>query len=550
MRLGTPTTASTTINDSDSAVTVVAKALDPLTAVGEEAVTVDEGQAQLFEVELSGEVSEDVIVAFATMDGTATAGADYTAPEEGATLVIAAGETAGTITVDTFEDDFEEANETFELTLTLSDPPANVRLRVATATASIRDKNELTARLVGPLNVAEGKSAVFTVKLDGGTGSEAVILDYTVNNEVDNESAAAEGDDYKAPSGTLTIPRGTAAGNIVIPTIADDELELDETLIVKLSEPTSASTAGTVGLVQDASSHTMTIMPSDTVILSVNDVTVIEGDPAVFTVTMSAAVTEAVTVLFSTMDTDAIAGEDYTAAENASLVIVVGQTMATLTVDTLEDTTAENPETFTVTLTLDRAPNNVAYGTRMGTATITDDTLSASVEGPETVTEGHTADFTVTLTGAVGEEPVVVTYTVTGEATSGEDYTPPSETLTIPAGATTGTIMIATRADGVLEGDETLVLILLDATTTTGVVAVASPATAETTIKDSDGMVTVSLTDAETVVEDDPATFTVTLSARVAGQRDAGLHNDGRHSDGRRRLYGCRGRRDRSRDGR
>ena len=130
--------------------------------------------------------------------------------------------------------------------------------------------------------------------------------------------------------------------------------------------------------------------------------------------------------------------------------------------------------------------------------------------------EGEDAEFIVTLAGAIGEEAVVVTYTVTGTATSGEDYTPPSETLTVPAGATTGTIVISTQPDGVLEGDETLVVTLVDATTGTRAAAVASPATVLTTIEDSDGTVTVSVTDSETVVEEDPAIFTVTLSSRVS----------------------------------
>ena len=504
VRLGTPTTATTTIRDSDATVTVDVVAVDLLD--GEEAVTVDEGEAQTFTVTLSGSVSEDVVVAFATMDGNATAGADYT--KEVATLVIAAGDRVGAITIDTLEDTLEEGDETFKVTVTLSGFPANVRLGEATATASIKDTNTLSARLVGPENVPEGKPATFTVELDGGTGSEAVLLDYTV----DATSEATENDDYEAPSGTLTIPRGAAAGNIVIRTKADDELEDDETLSVSLDGASTSAGTVTLGTPQQ---HIMMIKPADTVLLSVSDVTVFEGEPAIFTVTMSEAVPEAVMVKFATADGTESADVDYTAVD-ASLVIPAGQTMATFTVDTVEDTKAENSETFTVMLTLERAPSNVAYGTRTATATITDDTLSVSIEGPAAVTEGEDAEFIVTLAGAIGEEAVVVTYTVTGTATSGEDYTPPSETLTIPAGATTETIVISTQPDGVLEGDETLVVTLVDATTGTRAAAVASPATVLTTIEDSDGTVTVSVTDAETVVEEDPAIFTVTLSSRVS----------------------------------
>ena len=60
VRLGTPTTATTTIGDSDATVTVDVAAFDALTENGEEAVTVNEGEAQTFTVTLSGSVSEDV----------------------------------------------------------------------------------------------------------------------------------------------------------------------------------------------------------------------------------------------------------------------------------------------------------------------------------------------------------------------------------------------------------------------------------------------------------------------------------------------------------
>ena len=110
----------------------------------------------------------------------------------------------------------------------------------------------------------------------------------------------------------------------------------------------------------------MTIKPPGTVVLSVSDVTIIEGDPAIFTVTMSEAVAEAVTVKFATMDDTATAGEDYT-ADDANFVILAGQTMATFTVDTVEDTKAEDTETFTVTITLEEAPpNNLVLGTNRG----------------------------------------------------------------------------------------------------------------------------------------------------------------------------------------
>ena len=45
-------------------------------------ITVEEGDPAVFTIELDGKVAEDVTVQYATADGTATAGPDYTAVDE------------------------------------------------------------------------------------------------------------------------------------------------------------------------------------------------------------------------------------------------------------------------------------------------------------------------------------------------------------------------------------------------------------------------------------------------------------------------------------
>ena len=75
-----------------------------------------------FIVTLSRPSAERVTVRYATADGTATAGDDYSAVTGGA-LTFAAGDTAATITVTIVADGRDEPEaETF--TVTLSEPPA------------------------------------------------------------------------------------------------------------------------------------------------------------------------------------------------------------------------------------------------------------------------------------------------------------------------------------------------------------------------------------------------------------------------------------------
>ena len=145
---------------------------------------------------------------------------------------------------------------------------------------------------------------------------------------------------------------------------------------------------------------------------------------------------------------------------------------------------------------------------------IEEDDRQASVTADQaTVQEGGEARFTVSLAGGSALAPLFVTYSVTGSATSGADYPAPTGRLTIPTGASRGTITIATMADGVLDAGETLIVTLTGVSTSKGMASVtATPAT--TTILDS-GMVTVSVGPAS-ASEGDALAFPATLSGRVS----------------------------------
>ena len=91
-----------------------------------------------FAVTLSRSVSETVTVAYATSDGSATAGEDYTSTS--GTLTFNAGETSKTVSVSVLNDDHDEGEEKF--TLTLSDVSGgNAYLKDATATGTIENKD-------------------------------------------------------------------------------------------------------------------------------------------------------------------------------------------------------------------------------------------------------------------------------------------------------------------------------------------------------------------------------------------------------------------------
>ena len=523
------TTAKGTVNWSTVPATTNILQVGPPVTVSVADTTVDEAEAARITVTLSGEVSQDVTVAYVTADGTAEAPDDYTAaaPADGLTIPIPAGETTATFTVATIHDTLAEDSETFTVTLTLpADPAPVVSLADDEATVTITD-DALTVTVAGPETVAEGEAARFTVTLMGSGGDDEVVVNYVVNDPAAGAAAGAApgtataGEDYTAPGGVLTIAAGAMTGTITIQTINEpDVVDPGETLVVTLKD--AATSDGDTVRVGVPATATTTIEDRGTVTVAVeaDQETVVEGEPATFTVTLSGTVSVPVTLGYQTNAGTARAGTDYTAAD-AEVVIPAGAATATITVATKDDDATENPvERFSVTLKdVGKLPPGVTLppATATAHAQITDYALLAGVTGEAMVDEGSPATFTVTLTGGANRTGVTVEYQVGGTATAA-DYTAPRGTLAIPAGAPTGTITISTRADDVLDDGETLVVTLTSATATEGVARLGEAAaiTATTSITDG-GMVTVSVAaDAATVDEGQPASFTVTLSGTVS----------------------------------
>lgn len=122
-----------------------------------------------FTVSLSSASANSVTVNYATANGTATAGSDYTA--KSGTLTFAAGETSKTVTVNILGDTVVESDETFSLLLSGA---SNATIGTGTGTATL--VNDDTA----PSNGGSGSTAVTpVVRSSWGSG---FIMDVTVKN--------------------------------------------------------------------------------------------------------------------------------------------------------------------------------------------------------------------------------------------------------------------------------------------------------------------------------------------------------------------------------
>jgi len=202
--------------------------------------------------------------------------------------------------------------------------------------------------------------------------------------------------------------------------------------------------------------------------VSIGDPTITEGNTgtlnAVFTVTLSAASNQAVTVNFATADGTATAGSDYV-AKTGTLTIPAGQTSATITVPVNGDRLAENSEMFSLRLT---DPTNAFIADGFGLATIVDNEPRISINNVSK-SEGNgngnakttTLTFTVRLSAAYDQAVTVNYTTANGSATAGSDYQAKTGSVTFAPGETIKTITIVVNGDKTRESNETLFVDLL-----------------------------------------------------------------------------------------
>ena len=139
----------------------------------------DSGSADMtFTVTLAKAVAEAVTVNYATSDGTAIAGRDYTAVSNGS-VTIAAGDTTAEFTVPVTGDETDELDETFNVTISLplggSTAAAITGGDTAAAAGTILDDDPAVVTVAPKKSpVTEGEEVVFVLTRTGVTDEEAV----------------------------------------------------------------------------------------------------------------------------------------------------------------------------------------------------------------------------------------------------------------------------------------------------------------------------------------------------------------------------------------
>ncbi len=309
-------------------------------------VSEDVGSVTLTVSVLSGSIAEgeSVTVSVNTMDGSATAGRDYTGIDRVFTFTSEA--TTRTLSVDINDDALLEGLEVFAIHLTTI--RENVAVSVSRALVTVEDEDVLTVGFVQPTYrvVEESGSVLLTVSMLSGGLAEGLIVTVSVSTM---DGSATAGSDYIEIDRVLTFTSKATTRTVSV-IIKDEALEEGvETFTVHL-------TTFHEGVMLSPSTAVVTLEDDDALAVGFvqPDYRVLEG-PISVTLTVSVIfgdllAGQSVAVRVSTMDGSATAGSDYTEIDRV-LTFTSESTTQTFSVIIKDDELEEGAETFTVHLT-------------------------------------------------------------------------------------------------------------------------------------------------------------------------------------------------------
>ena len=432
-----------------------------LTAIG--ALTEESGDpnnpaTMTFQIFLDQKGKRTITVDYATQDGTAKAGVNYT--QTSGTVTFAPREQVKTVDVDILDDG--EGGSTYFM-LVLSNPKG----------AGLRANHPGTGRILDTLplfrtwdaSAYEGNTTIsFVVEFNHREPGDTA--DYTVDYRTEDITATA-GADYVSTSGTLTFT--PADGDLVVPvTIKDDDIQDNgETFRLVLSNPSSGVT-----LHRTAATAIGTILNHDS-----------EGLTATFPASAYASKSHKgpndrpqVVVAFNSSVASISTTTPSVVVNGASITSVQAHTedgLQNAQIFFLEPD-GNDDITFTLVANVACASGGICSGTGTPITQVPSahtipakQAAMASQLSVADATAGEeddsTIDFVVTLNPASDESVTVDYATANGSASSGSDYTATSGTLTFNASETSKTIQVSIIDDTVVDDNETLTVTLSNA---------------------------------------------------------------------------------------
>ena len=434
--------SNATLGDSQGVCTIINDDAQPAISVGDTAVT--EGNAgtitAAFTVSLSNASTQTVTVNYATAGDTATSGTDFVAAS--GTATITAGLLSTTVNVTVNGDTTFEPNEFFLVNLT---SPTNATISDNQATGIINNDDAQPTISINDVTHNEGGAGTtdydFTVSLSNASSQTITVNAATA----DNTATTADSDYAGVPSTLLTFAPNATTQHFHVLVNGDTKFESTETFFVNLSGAANATVNDGQGL--------GTVTNDDGLpTISIGDVSVSEGNAgttsAGFTVSLSVASGQTVTVNYATADGSATAGSDYVTA-GGTVTFTPGQTSQPISVTINGDTAFEPNEAFNVNLS---AATNATIADNQGVGTISNDDTQPTISiNDVSVSEGNagttSAGFAVSLSNSSSQTITVNYATADGTATAGNDYVTAGGTLTFTPGQTSQPLNVTVNSD-------------------------------------------------------------------------------------------------------
>ncbi len=466
-----------------------------------------------------GAVSDQPVTINLAATGTATSGSDYVLSAN--TIVIPAGQTSASITLTTVLDATAEGNETVTIDIASVTNGLENGTRSVQATISNVATPGVSLTRVGTGDLAENGTTTIVATLSQ-TSSQAITINLGATG------TATSASDYNLSANSIVIPSGSLSGSVSFTGVADNLDEPNESVTISIASIVPVDGAATSG------SGTVSFILADNdappnISFSASAGSIAEnGGTAIITATLAQVSGKDVTVNVSLGGT-ASSTSDYSLS-TTSFVIPRGQTVGTFSVQSLNDSLNEVNETIVFTFSHAEAVNTNSANLQVA---ITDDdpapsvSLSASTTSISELGSGQ-VQFVATLSAPAGRT-ITVPLNLTGTATASGDYTPGSASITIPAGATSGTVTLTAVNDNSTEGTETIIAALTASTDSSYQLSANSSSTVNILDNGNGINVTVQFSTASQTVTESGGTrsIVVTLSAARGTSTDVVLTQTG-----------------------
>jgi glucose/arabinose dehydrogenase/PKD repeat protein len=391
-----------------------------------------------------------VTVDYATSDGSAVAGSNYT--QTAGTLAFANGVTVRTFTIPILDSGVPSGDLTF-----------NVTLLNPTGGATLAAPSQALVAILGDDPALQFNAPAYRV---AENGLKALILvsrsgPLSVTQTVQYATSGGNPSDYTPTSGTLVFSPGVSVQGFYVPVTDTGLAKGNDAVDLTLTNPTGGAVLG------PRSGAVLTIATDDpTLQFSQPNYVVTESTASArITVTLAGPVPEGngtSTIVYSTSDGTAKAGQDYVAA-SGTLTFGPGVRSQTFVVPVLNEHRQDGGQTVILSLSNPTGPA-ILGGQSQSLLTITSVETAGKVQfsTPDFSVSGTSAAATIIVTRAGGTAAAVAIDYSTGDGTAlaGTDYVPTSGTLIFGEGQTSQTfaIEILGGAGGTLNKTVTLAL--------------------------------------------------------------------------------------------